>query len=82
MLQLIHLRVHRRVHPVVAVADADRQNAAEEIQVLVAVGVPDELILGAREHQRFAIVVEHRRKQAFLIRQNDFVFGHAVRASQ
>ena len=54
MLQLIHLRVNRRVHPVIAVADAHRQDAAEEIQILVAVRIPDELVLGPRDHQRLA----------------------------
>ena len=76
VLQFIHLRMHRSIHPFIAVADADRQDSAEKIQVLVAFGIPDELILGPRQHQRLAVVMEHRRKEVFLIRQNDFFFGH------
>ena len=43
---------------VVAVADADGHDAAEEIQILVAVGVPDILVLGARDDQRLLVEME------------------------
>ena len=38
-----------RVHRLVAVADADSDDAAEEVQILIAVGVPDKLILGLHQ---------------------------------
>jgi hypothetical protein len=45
----------------------DGDDAAEEIQVLVIVGVIDELVFGALHHQRRIEVVEYRRKQVFPI---------------
>src|ERR1017187_7128077 len=47
-LQRVHLAVDLGVDLLVAVAHADGDDAAQEIQVLLAVGVPDVLILGAR----------------------------------
>ena len=76
VLQRIHLRVELRVDAVVAVADADRHDAAEEIEILVAVGVPDVLVLGARDHQRLLVIVKDRGKQKLPIGQDDFVLGH------
>ncbi len=49
VLQLVDLRVNLGVHLVVAMADADGDDAAEEIQILVAVGIPDVLIFGVVE---------------------------------
>ena len=63
------------VHLVVAVADADGDDAAEEIEVLVAVGVPDVLILGARDDQRFLEVMEDGGEEEFLVGEDDFFFG-------
>ena len=52
VLQLVDLLVNLSIHRLVAMADADGDDAAEEIQILIAVGVPDELILGVRDDQR------------------------------
>ena len=76
VLQRVELAVHLGVHLVVAVPHAHRDDAAEEIQVLVAVGVPHVLVLGARHHQRLLVVMEDRGEQEFLVGENDFVFGH------
>ena len=72
MLQRVDLLFHLLVDRIIAVADADRHDATEEIQILVAVGVPDELVLGFGHHQRFRKVVENAREDVFLVRENDF----------
>jgi hypothetical protein len=78
VLELVHLRVNRLVHLFVAVTDAHGQDAAEEVQVLVAVGIPDELVFGSGQHQRLAEVVENSREQTLLVGQNDFFLGHGL----
>ena len=69
---ILCLFVDRPRYFFIAVADADRHDATEEIQILVAVGVPDELVLGFGHHQRFRKVVENAREDVFLVRENDF----------
>ncbi len=76
VLQAIDLRVQLPVHVLIAVADADGDDAAEEIQILIAVGVPDVLILGPRNNERFLVVVEDGRKEVVAVRENDLFFGH------
>ncbi len=77
-LQLLHdLPGYGRV----GMADADGHDAAEEIQILVAVGIPDELVPGARQHQGSLVVVKHRGEDVLLLREYDFIFGHTVRTS-
>ena len=78
MLEPIHLLVYRPVHLLIAVTDAHRQDAAEEIQILVAVGIPNVLVFRSGQHKRLAEVVENRREQAFLVGQNDFLLGHTA----
>src|SRR5262245_36384156 len=69
--------MHRFVHFLIAVSDADRKNPSEEVQVLIAVGVPDKLVLRASQHQRLAEVMKNSREQALLLRQKDLLLGHA-----
>jgi hypothetical protein len=76
VLQRIQLLVNFCVDLVVAMAHAHRHDAAQEIQVLIAIRIPEVLILGARNHQRLLIEVEDRGKQKLLIGKNNFVFGH------
>ncbi len=76
VLQPIDLRVHFPVHLFIAMADADGDDAAEEIQVLIAVGIPNVLILGVRDDQRFLVVVEDAGKQVLALREKDLLFGH------
>jgi hypothetical protein len=76
VLQLIDLGVNAAVHEVVAVADADGDDAAEEIEVLVAIGIPNVLIFGMRDDQRFPEVIEDRREEEFFLREKDFLFRH------
>ncbi len=40
----------------VAMADADGENAAEEIQELFAVGIIDKMILGVIDDQRLVVI--------------------------
>src|ERR1035438_8736981 len=76
VLQCIQLAMDFGVDLLIAVAHADGDDAAQKIQVLIAVGVPDVLILGARYDERLLEVMKNRRKQIFLVGENDFVFGH------
>jgi len=78
VLEFVDLRVNRLVHFLVAMTDAHGKNSAEEVQILVAVGVPHILVLGACQHQRLLKVVEDGWEQALLTRQDDFVFSHVV----
>src|ERR1035441_6983903 len=50
VLQGVHLAVDLGVDLLIAVAHADGDDAAQKIQVLIAVRVPDVLIFGARYH--------------------------------
>ena len=78
--QIIDLLMYRLIYFLVAVTDAHGEDAAEEIQVLVAVGVPNELVLCAGQHQRIFVVVEYCGEQILLVGKNDFVFGHKIHA--
>jgi hypothetical protein len=42
----------------IAVAHADSQNASEEIQILVSIGVPNELILKRVEVDELALILD------------------------
>ena len=76
VLQLVDLRVQLLVHLFVAVADADGDDAAEEIQILIAVRVPHVLIFGVRDHQRFFVVVEDGGEEMVAVGEQDVFFGH------
>jgi len=60
VLQRVHLAVDLGVDFLIAVAHADGDDAAQEIQVLIAVGVPDVLVLGARHNERLFEVMKYR----------------------
>ncbi len=76
VLQPVHLRVHLAIHLFIAMADADGDDAAEEIQVLIAVGVPHVLILGVRDHQRLLVVMEDGGEKVVAIGEENVLFGH------
>jgi hypothetical protein len=76
MLQRVHLGMHFAVHFFIAVAHADGHDAAKKIQILVAVGVPDVLILGARYDQRLFVIMENRGEKIFAIREENFILSH------
>jgi len=46
VLQAVDLRVQLAIHFFIAMPDADGYDAAEKVQVLIPVGIPDVLILG------------------------------------
>ena len=79
VLQGIELLVDLGIDLVVAVADAHGDDAAEEIQVLIAIGVPDVLVLGAGDYQGLFVEMKNGGEEVFLIRNDDFFFGHGVR---
>jgi predicted Zn-dependent protease with MMP-like domain len=76
MLQRVDLFLHLPVDRVVAVADADRHNAAEKVQILVTVGIPYELIPGARKHQRLSKIVENCGENVSLLGENQVLLVH------
>ena len=80
VLHLMGLLVNGAGDFVVAVADADRENAAEEIQILLALNVIDVLILRMFDHQRLVIVRRHAREQILLLLLENFFFVHKLRA--
>src|ERR1041384_426140 len=74
--------MHFGVDRVVAVPHAHRDDPAEEVQILVAVRVPDILVLGPHYYQRFLVEVENAGKQEFLVGENDFFFRHETPPSR
>ena len=76
MLQPVDLGMQLFVHVVVAVTDADGDDAAEEIQILISIGVPHVLILGVGDHQRFLVVVEDGGEEMVPVGEEDVFFGH------
>ncbi len=76
MLDFVGLLVDRLGDFVIAVADADRENAAEEVEELLAVGVVDVLVLGVVDDQRFVVIGRHARKKILLLLIDDFFFVH------
>jgi hypothetical protein len=76
VLHLVGLFVDRGSHLFVAMADADRKNPAEKVQILIAVGVVNVLILGVIDNQRLVIVGRHAREQVLLLLLDDFFLVH------
>ena len=81
----VHLRADRRVHPLVRVADADGEDAAEEVEVPLAVEVAHARALAALEGQRLVVVGRVAREEVLLVLRADrgaarLVVGH-VRSS-
>src|SRR6266852_2150187 len=65
------------IHFVVAMADADGDNAAEEIEILIPVCIPDVLVLAARNHQRVFVVMKNGRIKVVSMSEQNLFFGHA-----
>src|SRR3954451_4306439 len=80
VLQLIELGVNFLVHSLVAMADADGDDTAKKVEVLVAVSVPDVLVSCFFDNERGFVVVEHRWEQVLLLCEENLVFGHCCRA--
>ncbi len=68
VLQAIHLGMHLAIYVVIAVADANGDDAPEEIQILIPVRIPHILIFGVRNHQWFLVVVEDGREKIVAVR--------------
>src|SRR6266542_2068869 len=76
MLHLVGLLIDRLRYFLVAMPDAHREDAAEEIQELLAVGIVNILIFGMIDDQRFVVIGCHAREQIFFLLLEDFVFVH------
>lgn len=72
----VDLAVDTSVDLVVAVADGNGDDAAEEVEVLAAFGVPHVLVLGAGEGEGLAVEVEDGGKQILAAREQDLVLVH------
>jgi hypothetical protein len=58
----VNLAMDSSVDLVVAVTDGYGNDAAKEVQILTAIGVPDVLVFRVREDERFPIKVKHSGK--------------------
>jgi hypothetical protein len=58
-------------------ADADGDNAAKEVQILISIRVPYVLILGVVDHQRFLVIVKDGWEQMVAIGEENVFFRHA-----
>ena len=76
VLEFIDLGMDFGVDLIVAMADADSEDATEEIEILVAIGIPDKLVFGAFDHERVFEIVEDGREEEFFLREDDFLFSH------
>jgi len=79
VLQPVDLRVHFAGDLWVAVTHGDGQDAAEEIEILVAFHVPEVLHFAAVGHQRLLEVVGHRGPKVFLVFGDGFFAARAAR---
>jgi len=78
VFELVDLGVNLFIDLVVAVADTDGYDAAEEIEILIAVDVPDVLVFGVGNDEGFLEVMEDRGKEEFFLREEDLLFGHCL----
>ena len=75
MLQFVDLFFQPGIDVIVCVTYAYGYDAAQEVQILLAFGVPDVLVFGVGQQQRFREEVKYRREQMFLVRSVDTVSG-------
>ena len=76
MLDLVNLRLDFVRHLGVRVAHADRHDAAQKVEKLLALGVPNVLALGMVDHHRVLEVGGDTVEKVFLLFANDFVVSH------
>ena len=76
MHQLVDLLMNRLGDPFVTVTNADSDDPAEKVEVLLAVRVPYVLVFALGDHQRFFKVVKDSREQKLFAGQDDFVAIH------
>ena len=76
VLDLVDLRFDLLRHLGVRVAHTDGHDAAQEVEKLLALDVPNVLALGMVNHHRVLEVGGDAVEKVFLLFANDFVFGH------
>jgi hypothetical protein len=59
-------------------AYTDRDDTAEEVEILVAVRIVYILILGVGNDQRILVIVKYRGKQKLALGEQNFFFGHRL----
>jgi hypothetical protein len=75
VVQPVDLFVDLAANVGIQVADADGDDAAEEIEKLAAIGVPDVVVLRVVDDKRFAEEVEEGGKEELLAGQDELVAG-------
>ena len=81
MAEPVHLRLDGGVHLVVRVPDGDRQDAAEEVEIRLPVGVLDVHPLAGLEDDGLLVVVRDGGEEVLLVLRAD-VSGGKVFASE
>ncbi len=76
VFQRVDLLFHLLVHRVVTVPNANGDDPAEKVQILVAVGVPDKLVLGLGDDHRLAEIVKHGREDMVFMNEKKFLLIH------
>ena len=76
VLQLVDLRFHLRGNPRVGMTNRDGHDAAEEVEILVAIGIPEILHAGVICDERLREVRCDRWEKILLMFANDFFFSH------
>ncbi len=79
VLQPVDLRGHFAGNLRVAVAHGNSQDAAKEIEIFVALHVPQVLHLAAVSYQRLLEIIGHRRPQIFFVLGDGFFAARTAR---
>ncbi len=77
VLQAVNLGLDFRGHFFIGVAHADGDNAAQKVEILLAVHVEEVLALAVVEHQRVFVIGGDAVEQIVFVLANNFVFGHS-----
>ncbi len=75
--RLPHLLVNLLVHFLVGMPDADGNDSAEEVEILLPIGVPDVLIFRSLDDKRFLEEMKNSGEKMFFMRKDDVVLIHS-----
>ena len=79
VLQFGGLLLNRGGHLLVAMADADGDDAAVEVEKFFSFDVVNVAPLGMINHERLIVVVSHDGKEKLFVLVDDFLFFHPKR---
>ena len=78
MLDLVDLRFDLLRYLGIRMPHADRHDAAQEVEKLLPLAIPNVLALGVVNHHGVLEVSGDAVEKVFLLFANDFVFGHGL----